>query len=267
MDGSMAASAWAATGIVTFPFLFFVSAPYGKLGRDGWGPRIDGRLGWCLQELPSPLALLYGISSNAASSADSCGAWMSWKDGAPSMVLVAVALWCAHYANRAVWYPLTRHMSHTTMPVVASAVAFNLANGTLMGRELARRTCEPFTAANVPGLCVMLLGAVINVSADAVLLRLRSARGGGGGKGRKGGGASRKSTHKVPTGGLFDFVTAPHYLGECVEWSGFAAMTNTSAGWAFAFWTFANLFPRAVAYKRWYREKFGDKYVIRRVMF
>jgi protein-S-isoprenylcysteine O-methyltransferase Ste14 len=181
------------------------------------------------------------------------------------MVLVAVALWCAHYANRAVWYPLTRHMSHTTMPVVASAVAFNLVNGTLMGRELARRTCEPFTAANVPGLCVMLLGAVINVSADAALLRLRSARGGGGGKGRKG--ASRKSTHKVPTGGLFDVVTAPHYLGECVEWSGFAAMTGTAAGWAFAFWTFANLFPRAVAYKRWYREKFGDKYVIRRVMF
>jgi hypothetical protein len=79
MDGSMAASAWATAGIVTFPFLFFVSAPYGKLGRDGWGPRIDGRLGWCLQELPSPLALLYGIyTSNAASSADSwrlrCGA-------------------------------------------------------------------------------------------------------------------------------------------------------------------------------------------------
>ena len=145
------------------------------------------------------------------------------------MVLVAVALWCAHYANRAVWYPLTRHMSHTTMPVVASAVAFNLVNGTLMGRELARRTCEPFTAANVPGLCVMLLGAVINVSADAALLRLRAARGGGGGKGRKGGGASRKSTHKVPTGGLFDVVTAPHYLGECVEWSGFAAMTGTAA--------------------------------------
>ena len=112
----------------------------------------------------------------------------------PSMVLVAVALWCAHYANRAVWYPLTRHMSHTTMPVVASAVAFNLVNGTLMGRELARRTCEPFTAANVPGLCVMLLGAVINVSADAALLRLRAARGGGGGKGRKGGGASEEYT-------------------------------------------------------------------------
>ena len=269
MDGSMAASAWATAGIVTFPFLFFVSAPYGKLGRDGWGPRIDGRLGWCLQELPSPLALLYGIyTSNAASSADSCGAWMStWKDGAPSMVLVAVALWCAHYANRAVWYPLTRHMSHTTMPVVASAVAFNLVNGTLMGRELARRTCEPFTIEHVPGLCVMLLGAAINVSADAALLRLRSARGDGGGKGRKGGGASRKSTHKVPTGGLFDVVTAPHYLGECVEWSGFAAMTGTAAAWAFAFWTFANLFPRAVAYKRWYREKFGDKYVIRRAMF
>jgi hypothetical protein len=168
----------------------------------------------------------------------------TWKDGAPSMVLVAVALWCAHYANRAVWYPLTRHMSHTTMPVVASAVAFNLVNGTLMGRELARRTCEPFTAANVPGLCVMLLGAGDQrqrrrgspqaASRERGWRRQREERGRG----------ISKSTHKVPTGGLFDVVTAPHYLGECVEWSGFAAMTEHVRGMGVCVLDLRQLIPK-----------------------
>ena len=35
---------------------------------------------------------------------------------------------------------------------------------------------------------------------------------------------------------------------------------QTRAGWALAFWTFANLLPRAVAYRAWYHDKFGDKY-------
>merc|ERR1712216_953790 len=55
---------WVAVGAATFPVLFFVSAPYGKLVRDGWGGRVDGRLGWFVQEIPSPVVLtlsfLYG---------------------------------------------------------------------------------------------------------------------------------------------------------------------------------------------------------------
>ena len=53
-------------------------------------------------------------------------------------------------------------------------------------------------------------------------------------------------------GGLFEYVTCPHYLGECIEWLGFAVATQTTGGAAFAFWTFANLFPRAVAYRAWH---------------
>mmetsp|Transcript_37783 Transcript_37783/g.93562 ORF Transcript_37783/g.93562 Transcript_37783/m.93562 type:complete len:97 (+) Transcript_37783:49-339(+) len=61
-------------------------------------------------------------------------------------------------------------------------------------------------------------------------------------------------------GGLFEYVTCPHYLGEWLEWTGFAVATQTRAGWAFAFWTLANLLPRAVASRAWYRDKFGPKY-------
>ena len=55
MEHSLAVNFWVALGAFTFPLLFFVSAPYGKLVRDGWGGQFDGRLGWFLQEIPSPV--------------------------------------------------------------------------------------------------------------------------------------------------------------------------------------------------------------------
>ena len=268
MTPSQAASAWAAAGLAAFPFLFFVSAPYGKLARDGWGAPVDGRLGWFLQELPSPLALIRAlmVHHRADDPSSSCGAG-GWTrdDGAPSMALVAAALWCAHYANRAVRYPLTRRMSHTTLPVVLSAVAFNVVNGTVCGSELARRGCEAFGARNLPGLALMLLGVVVNVTADEHLRAIRGKKDGGGGEGRRRRDGKSGDSHATPAGGLFDRCVCPHYLGELIEWCGFAAMTQLASSFAFAFWTFANLFPRATAYREWYRERFGTG-VVRRAM-
>jgi hypothetical protein len=44
---------WMALAAVTFAALFFVTAPYGRFTRGGWGPRIGARLGWILMEAPS----------------------------------------------------------------------------------------------------------------------------------------------------------------------------------------------------------------------
>jgi chromate transport protein ChrA len=57
----------------------------------------------------------------------------------PALAVLFVALWCLHYLHRAVVYPLRRHMSPTTLPVVASAVCFNLVNGYLVGSEVRAR--------------------------------------------------------------------------------------------------------------------------------
>jgi hypothetical protein len=51
-------------------------------------------------------------------------------------------------------------------------------------------------------------------------------------------------------------VSAPNYLGEIVEWSGWALATWSLAGLAFALYTTANLAPRALANHRWYRQQF-----------
>ena len=64
--------------------------------------------------------------------------------------------------------------------------------------------------------------------------------------------------YAIPYGGLFKWVTCPNYLGELLEWIGFAIAAWTFPAFAFAVFTFANLFPRASAHHRWYREKFPD---------
>ena len=53
-------------------------------------------------------------------------------------------------------------------------------------------------------------------------------------------------------------MASPNYLGEIIEWSGFALMSWSPAALAFAFYTVANLAPRAAAHRRWYRETFPD---------
>ena len=154
---------WVAVGVVTFPVLFFVSAPYGKLVRDGWGGRVDGRLGWFVQEIPSPVVLtlsfLYGGDLLAFSDAARA------KTAPSAFAYACLAVWWAHYLNRAVYYPLVRRMSDTTVPVVLMAIAFNFVNGTLVGTELARGSehlAEPSVPRLALGASLFVAGAGLN---------------------------------------------------------------------------------------------------------
>jgi len=54
------------------------------------------------------------------------------------------------------------------------------------------------------------------------------------------------------------FAPAVSLVLEIIEWCGWALATWTWAGAAFAFFTIANLLPRALSHHRWYREKFPD---------
>ncbi len=93
-----------------------------------------------------------------------------------------------------------------------------------------------------------LFGFSAHVAADSRLRRLRP------------------SGYVIPQGGLFRWVSCPNYLGEIVEWSGWALATWSLPGLAFALWTAANLAPRALAHQRWYRERFADYPPERRVL-
>jgi len=68
----------------------------------------------------------------------------------------------------------------------------------------------------------------------------------------------------IPTGGLFDLVTCPHYFFELVAWFGLALINGS----VFAFLNFASmcnyLSGRAASTTSWYKGKFGDKFPRRR---
>jgi protein-S-isoprenylcysteine O-methyltransferase Ste14 len=191
-------------------------------------------LGWILMETPAVLVL---------------PAWFALSErGGDRVAQVFVLLWLVHYVHRAWIYPL-RKKAGRPMPLglALCAVAFNAVNGSFNGYWLFH--LAPVYPADwlsgpkfLVGVAVFGAGLAINVHSDSLLIRLRE-----GGE-----------TYRTPMGGAFRFVSCPNYLGEILEWCGWAILTWSWAGLSFAVWTLANLAPRAIAHHRYYREKLED---------
>lgn len=221
--------------VCVFALLLVIDAPYGRHVSDAWGPTLGARLGWILMEAPAPIAMAL--------------VYVRGPHAAEPLPLLFFALFQAHYVNRAVLQPLRARGDgrRTTLFIVVLAFVFNSLNGVLIGLALSHRGGYDAGWVTDPrfvvGLGLFVAGAATNLHADAVLRALR----------RPG-----ESGYRVPRGGLYRFVTCPNYLGEIVEWAGFALATWSLAGLAFAVFTFANLAPRARANHRWYHERFDD---------
>ena len=65
--------------------------------------------------------------------------------------------------------------------------------------------------------------------------------------------------HYLPQKGMYRYVTSANYLGEIIEWAGWAILTCSLSGLVFFWWTVANLVPRANAIWHRYREEFGSE--------
>jgi protein-S-isoprenylcysteine O-methyltransferase Ste14 len=161
--------------------------------------------------------------------------------------LLFLLLWQAHYVQRAFLYPLLmRTGSRMPVLVMVLAILFNLLNAWVNARWVSEYGdyAVSWLADARFWLGAVLFGAgfALNVGSDRILRRLR----------RSGPG------YRIPHGGGFRYVSSPNYLGEILEWSGWAVATWSVAGLAFALYTVANLAPRAMANHRWYRETFAD---------
>ena len=214
--------------VVVFPLLFLVTAPYGRHFRAGWGPAVGARVGWVAMEWPS--VVLFGL------------VWIANPEFGTPMVTALGLLWLVHYLQRTFVFSLLVRGSGRRQALLTVALA-NVFNVLIATGNAAALRDRPFDAAFTTGSILFLAGLALNVHSDHLLRALR-------GPGDTG--------YKVPFGGGFAYVSAPNYLGEIVEWVGFALAAGTLAAWAFALFTFANLAPRAVANHRWYRERFAD---------
>jgi len=204
--------------------------------RGGWGPQINATVGWVVMEAPAPLMFVM---------------WFLLGSRTTSPVaLVFLGMWLLHYLNRSFVFPFRRRGGGKQMPltIFGMAILFNGVNAYINGRYLFTLGPSYSTAwlsdpRFLIGVSLFFVGFAMNQHADQVLFGLRKPS---------------ESGYKIPRGGMYRYVSCPNYLGEVIEWTGFAVATWSISGLAFAVWTAANLVPRALSNHRWYRETFPD---------
>lgn len=222
--------------ILTFAILLWRAAPYGRhYAGTGWGPSISAKLAWIVMELPAPVVFL--------------AVFVSGKHAFGIVPLVFLAMWQVHYVNRTFVFPfrVRARGRKTPLVVVASGFFFNALNAYINARFVSAfgeyATAWLADPRFLLGVGVFVAGLALNLHADNTLLHLR----------RPG-----ETGYSIPDGGGFRFVSCPNYLGEILEWLGWAIATWSPAGLAFLLFTIANLAPRARSNHRWYRETFNN---------
>lgn len=256
-------------------------APYGRFGSAKRHVSLDPRLGWFLMELPALVCFAVGFSrgqrnlrrAEAKAKAEGKGADASRSKWLPRLF---ACVWLQHYGNRAIFYPLSIRAAggeRSSFALFNSALgAFIVgAHGYLNGRsfsDVQRYSTEYWSDARLwLGLALYEAGWLTTVSSEAILRNLRPAAGalaagtpaaGVAAAGVAAAGVTAAERYKVPMGGLFRYVTSPHYLGEIMCFSGLFTMTSQPAALPIILITLANLVPRAAQNQKWYMAKFAQ---------
>jgi len=222
---------WILIALIIFPINLIFKAPYGKHSTKKWGKTIDNKTGWFLMELPALVTcpLIYFIAVEEI-----------------SLSIGFIFIWITHYFNRTIIYPLRIKTKGKKIPIaiVASAFFFNLINGFLNGYFISLINFESLSFTYIiSGLLMFIIGFYVNVSSDNKLIKLRT----------------NQKDYVIPKGGLFNYVSCHNFLGEIIEWLGFAIMTLNLGSTSFLIWTICNLIPRSKAHHKWYKENF-EKY-------
>ena len=227
---------WFVIAALTFIALQFLTAPYGRHTRGGWGPMINPKLGWMIMESPVVILMF----------------WYYFNGVQPTTLVgtVFLVMWQFHYIHRTYIFPLRMRSTDKRMPVsiVGSAVFFNIMNGYLQGHYL-YDLASPYpnswlmSPMFIVGAILFVVGFAINYQSDGILRNLRKPG---------------ESGYKIPNGGCYRWISNPNYFGELIEWTGWAIATWSISGVLFVVWTAANLVPRAISNHAWYKEKFAE---------
>ncbi|KAJ1934709.1 hypothetical protein EC988_008719, partial [Linderina pennispora] len=236
------------SAIVIFVGTLLAGSPYGSQIKEPPKYTVHGKWGWFVMEIVSPVVLIAAYLSPTM-----LGVFAPQPVQTSTAGNFFVLLWVMHYVNRAIVYPL-RAPSRKPLPLdtVVQAVIFNSINGYLAGRHFSVVHPEQYLGNYLmghpvrclAGLGLFAAGMYGNIYHDGVLMELRRS--------------GKTAGYAVPTGGLFRWVSCPHYLSEAVEWLGLALASGSPAVLTFAVNTMANLFARAVHVHRWYQGRFED---------
>lgn len=225
--------------VIVFVVLLRVTAGYGMMYNRKWGPSVNNRLGWILMETPSFAAMLL--------------LWIFSPRALNPALIVMASLFEIHYFQRAFIFPfLLRGKSRMPLVIILLGVVFNVVNAYMIGGWLFYVSPPDAYPASwlagplfILGTIIFFCGMAVNLWSDHIIRNLRKP------------GDTR---HYIPFGGMYRYVTSANYLGEFTEWLGFAILTWSLGGLAFAVWTFANLAPRARSIHTRYVSEFGEQY-------
>ena len=254
----------------SFLILLFIPAPYGKFRNslDSLGilsKKIDGRLGFFWQELPSVVVPFFVLFANIGK--------------IDSLAFLFFLLWQTHYIQRTFIYALIRMKSanQTTIMTSAMAFAFTSINSYLTTKfAIFYPFYDPITVPKIArwfvGMMIFFIGLGGNIWADQVLLNLRNNNGQQSqpteaywkkiGKkknfdqrtlrGQANPPQQGEKQYYIPKGPLYEFVSCPNYLCEIIEWIGLYITFPTAAMLNFVVCTCLNLVPRALSTHKWY---------------
>ena len=232
--------------LVVFVSLYFVKAGYGIFRTSSWGPSIPNKLAWVLMEAPVFFVMLY--------------LWAASDRCFEPAVCVIFLLFQLHYFQRSFVFPLLmKGKSRMPLSIMLMGIVFNVLNGYMQGLWIFHLSpSEQYglswltSPCFIGGTLLFFIGMAINWHSDSVIRHLR----------RPG-----DTRHYLPSRGMYRYVTSANYLGETVEWAGWALLTCSWSGLVFFWWTVANLVPRANAIWHRYREEFGAEVGSRKRIF
>lgn len=233
-----------AVAVAVFVSLFFVDAGYGKFYSRKWGPSVSNKTGWILMESPVFFAMII--------------LWLRSERTWEVTPLVFFLIFELHYFQRSFIFPfLIKGRSQMPLSIILMGMIFNSLNALMQGGWIFYFSPPDLYTASwlygpkfISGFLIFVFGMFVNIQSDNIIRHLRKPG---------------DSGHYLPRGGMFKYVTSANYLGELLEWTGFAILTWSWAGAVFALWTFANLCPRSARIYDRYKAEFPDELDTRKV--
>lgn len=227
----------AAIAAIVFIALYFVEAGYGMLFDKNGGFRYRTR------------SLGFAWKRRFLSS---CFVMERIRTTVRDSTVPDILIFELHYFQRSFIFPLLiKGKSKMPAGIMLMGITFNLLNGYMQGEwifYLAPQDMYTKSWLHSPqfiiGTILFFTGMAINIQSDHIVRHLRKPG---------------DTNHYLPKKGLFKYVTSANYFGEIVEWCGFAILTWSASGAVFAWWTFANLVPRANTIYHKYKAMFGNE--------
>ena len=168
-----------------------------------------------------------------------------------TMTMMMPALLAVHFGKRVFEcifvHKYSGSMPWTTPPTIASVYVLGVLIQLHAAASRVNQDGQPSGIQTILGLLFYVGGLVGNGYHHWLLAQLRND-------------SSSSKVYFVPSGGLFEFVAAPHYLFEIIEWVGVAMVAGHIFSLGLCAPIIAYLGLRADGQREWNRQKFKDDY-------